>query len=285
MVIAGFTLFCAVNVCLQIMKRVHKAKSDAGRRTRDALSVSGPEFYGFSSDVCSQYIEGLPGAMDCVGYVFRDQRPVKGGIASGIVSGRATPADVSSKKRHRAGDSEGESEGDDPVDDSGGESDYDAPAVSTHANSLIEFCCDELLACLQAAKRANIDPSSTVTVTVPAVPTVDAALRSAVAQACKEMADSVSLKAVRQRAEVLLGRSLADQRDVIRDRVNESLAGSGDGVKPQASPAPVPVPVPVTSPAAAKPASVAPQVVTSSGRVSLRPTVTTASGGEMISLW
>ena len=62
-----------------IMKRVHIAKSNAGKRTRDAMSVSGPEFYGFASDICSHLIEGLPGSVDCDGYVFRDQRLTKAG--------------------------------------------------------------------------------------------------------------------------------------------------------------------------------------------------------------
>lgn len=57
-----------------VASRVHKARDKVGEPTKSAPAVSGPEFFGFSTTLGASLIEGLPGALSCKQYIFRDQR-------------------------------------------------------------------------------------------------------------------------------------------------------------------------------------------------------------------
>ncbi len=86
-------------------------------------------------------------------------------------------------------------------------------------------------------------------------------LRAAVAQACTEMADQISLKEVRRRCEEILGRSLVDDKLLIKDYVADIVDGRSK------------VDTAVKSP-------VGTGVTTASGRLSLRPTANFGFTGD-----
>jgi len=108
--------------------------------------------------------------------------------------------------------------------------------------------------CSQAGKRVCVDENT---------------LRTAVEDACAAMGEHISLKEVRQAAETALGRSLLEDKDVIKDLVAgvvERRAQAVAGGRPNR----------VTS-------MVPGGTVTASGRVSYRPVSTfRPDGGEPV---
>ena len=101
----GFPIFEAASssaVWLQVLRAVNEKKVSLGMQAK-GTAISGPEMMGFANKRIAAVLEGLDGAIDCEGYVFRAQR--QGNVGSG--GGAA----ASGRKRKKSGEKEDGSKG------------------------------------------------------------------------------------------------------------------------------------------------------------------------------